>query len=248
MVAGGQPGVRVGGGGAVGVGDEVGPAGGAVGRDLDLVAGDGGAAGARRGAPGEVDRVGPAGRCREPGRSAGHGDGRIVDHGGDVVQAGGEGGGLVAEGVLEGDRVVPGGGIGIGEGDRLALDNDAGQADGQLVGVGTGGGQPADRDAGAAGRDGEGGGQARQERERFRLVRGQDHVLVEHQRDGVAGGADRGADKRGPLGFQLRANHLYHQRPAVRVFDPAGPVMVEESVGEAPAVRRHILAIGGDGP
>ena len=29
---------------------------------------------------------------------------------------------------------------------------------------------------------------------------------------------------------------------------PAGPVMVEESVGEAPAVRRHILDIGGDGP
>ena len=44
-VAGGEPGVRVGGGGAVGVGDLVGPAGGAVGRDLDLVAGDGGAAG-----------------------------------------------------------------------------------------------------------------------------------------------------------------------------------------------------------
>ena len=80
------------------------------------------------------------------------------------------------------------------------------------------------------------------------LVRGQDHVLVEHQRDGVAGGADRGADKRGPLGFQLRANHLHQQRPAVRVFGPSGPVMVEESVGEAPAVRRHILAIGGDGP
>ena len=251
--AGGQPGVRVGGGGAVGVGDLVGPAGGPVGRDLDLVAGDGGAAGARRGAPGEVDRGGPAGRGREAGRGAGggggeDGDGRVVDDGGDAVQAGGEGGGLVAEDVLEGDRVVPGGGIGIGEGDRLALDNDAGQADGQLIRLGTGGGQPADRDAGAVGRDGEGGGQARQERERFGLVRGQDHVLVEHQRDGVAGGADRGADKRGPLGFQLRANHLYHQRPAVRVFDPAGPVMVEESVGEAPAVRRHILAIGGDGP
>ena len=74
-VAGGQPGVRVGGGGAVGVGGLVGPAGGAVGRDLDLVAGDGGAAGAARGAPGEVDRGAPAGRCREAGGGAGGGGG-----------------------------------------------------------------------------------------------------------------------------------------------------------------------------
>ena len=70
-----------------------------------------------------------------PVGSAGHGggedgDGRVVDDGGDAVQAGGEGGGLVAEDVLEGDRVVPGGGIGIGEGDRLALEDDAGQDDG----------------------------------------------------------------------------------------------------------------------
>ena len=54
-VAGGQPGVGVGGGGIARVGDLVGPAGGAVGRDLDLVTGDGGAAGAARGGPGEVD-------------------------------------------------------------------------------------------------------------------------------------------------------------------------------------------------
>ena len=82
--AGGQPGVRVGGGGIARVGDEVGPAGGAIGGDLDLVAGDGGAAGAGRGAPGEVDRGGPAGRGREAGRGAGHGGARggAVDVGG----------------------------------------------------------------------------------------------------------------------------------------------------------------------
>ena len=68
--------MRVGGGRyCLGVGDEVGPAGGAVGRDLDLVTGDGGAAGAARGAPGEVDRGGPAGGGREAGRGAGHAGG-----------------------------------------------------------------------------------------------------------------------------------------------------------------------------
>ena len=46
-LAGGQPRMRVGRGGIAGVGDEVGPGGG-VGRDLDLVTGDGGAAGAAR--------------------------------------------------------------------------------------------------------------------------------------------------------------------------------------------------------
>ena len=63
----------VGGGGAGGVGDEGGPVRGAIGRDLDLVAGDGGAAGTGRGRPGEVDPGAPAGRCREVGRGAGHG-------------------------------------------------------------------------------------------------------------------------------------------------------------------------------
>ena len=184
------------------------------------------------------------GGIRDDGHAAG--DGRVVDDGGDVVPAGGEGGGLVAEDVLEGDRVVPGGGIGIGEGDGLALEDDAGQDEGQLVG--TGGGQPADRNADAVGRDGEGGGQARQERARVGGVRGQVHVLVEHQRDGVAGGADRGADKRGALGLHPRAYHLHLQRPAVRVLFPAGPVVVEERVGQAPAVRRMTLAIGADGP
>ena len=76
-VAGGQPGVGVGGGGIARVGDEVGP-GGAVGRDLDLVTGDGGAAGARRCGPGEVDRGGPAGRGREAGRGAGHAVASVV--------------------------------------------------------------------------------------------------------------------------------------------------------------------------
>ena len=54
-VAGGKPGVRVGGGGIARVGDEVGPRRAAIGGRFDLVAGDGGAAGAGRGAPGEVD-------------------------------------------------------------------------------------------------------------------------------------------------------------------------------------------------
>ena len=54
-VAGGQPGVGVGGGGIARVGDLVGPAEVPLGGDLDLVTGDGGAAGAARGGPGEVD-------------------------------------------------------------------------------------------------------------------------------------------------------------------------------------------------
>ena len=68
----GQPGVGVGGGGIARVGDLVGPAGGAaIGGRFDLVTGDGGAAGAARGGPGEVDLGGPAGRCREAGRAPG---------------------------------------------------------------------------------------------------------------------------------------------------------------------------------
>ena len=49
-----EPHVGVGGVGALGVSVEIGPAT-AVGGDLDLVAGDGGAAGVDRGGPGEVD-------------------------------------------------------------------------------------------------------------------------------------------------------------------------------------------------
>ena len=88
-VAGGQPGVRVGGGGIARVGDEVGP-GGAVGRDLDLVTGDGGAAGAARCGPGEVDLGGPAGRCREAGRGArgARGGGHLEDRREPVHEAG----------------------------------------------------------------------------------------------------------------------------------------------------------------
>ena len=76
--AGGEPGVRVGVVVvvvvAVGVGFLVGKDRAAIGGDLDLVAGDGGAAAAGGGEPGEVDLGGPAGRCREVDRGAG-GDG-----------------------------------------------------------------------------------------------------------------------------------------------------------------------------
>ena len=58
--------------GAPGVGDEVGPAT-AVGGDLNLVAGDGGAAGAGRGGPGEVDLGRPVGGRGQPGGRAGRG-------------------------------------------------------------------------------------------------------------------------------------------------------------------------------
>ena len=207
VVAGGPGGDGVGEGrvGIAGVGGQVPPAGAAIGGDLDPVAGDGEAAVAGRRGPGEVDPGVTAGRCHEAPGGGGHVDGGIVDDVGHAVDAGGEGGALVAEAVLQGNRVVACGGIGIGESDRLALGDDAGQAEGQPVG--TGGGQPADRNAGAVGRDGEGRGQARQERERFGTVRGQGQVLVERQRDGVAGGADRGADERGPVGFHPRAYH-----------------------------------------
>ena len=73
--AGGKAGVGVARGGAAGVGHEVGPARAAIGRNLDPVARDGGAAVAGRRVPGEVDRGRPAGRCREARRGAGRGAG-----------------------------------------------------------------------------------------------------------------------------------------------------------------------------
>ena len=116
-VAGGQPGVGVGGGGIARVGDEVGP-GGAVGRDLDLVTGDGGAAGARRCGPGEVDRGGPAGRGREAGRGARCGGvrGGAVDVGRVAGAVGVDGGDAVVTGVAGGQ---PGVGVGGGGGARV---------------------------------------------------------------------------------------------------------------------------------
>ena len=121
--AGGQPGVLVGGGGAGGVGDQVGPGSTAIDGDLDLVAGDDTAAVVDRSGPREVDRVGPAGGCREARRGV-RGDGRhggVVGDGGDAVHAGGEGRGVVAGGVLDGQGVVAGGGVGVGDDDGLAL-------------------------------------------------------------------------------------------------------------------------------
>ena len=121
--AGGQPGVLVGGGGAGGVGDQVGPGSTAIDGDLDLVAGDDTAAVVDRSGPREVDRVGPAGGCREARRDF-RGDGRlggVVDDGGDAVHAGGEGRGVVAAGVLDGQGVVARGGVGVGDDDDLAL-------------------------------------------------------------------------------------------------------------------------------
>ena len=72
---GGRAGVGVAGDGVAGVVEEV--PGGAIGRirDLQPVAGDGGAAVVGRGGPEEVDPSLPVGRCREAGRGAGHGGG-----------------------------------------------------------------------------------------------------------------------------------------------------------------------------
>ena len=78
VVAGGggvEPHVGVGGVGALGVSVEIGPAT-AVGGDLDLVAGDGGAAGVDRGGPGEVDPGRPVGGRGQPGGRAGRGEER----------------------------------------------------------------------------------------------------------------------------------------------------------------------------
>ena len=153
--------MRVGGGGASGVGFEGGPVVDAIRRDLDLVAGDGGAAGAARGSPGEVDPGVPAGGCREAGRGAGHGggDGGVVGDGGDAAPAGGEVGGVVADGVLDGVSVVAGRGVFVGDNDGLALADDRRNQDP------TSGSCPVrparrqrDRDGTAAGRDREGGG------------------------------------------------------------------------------------------
>ena len=119
-VAGGQPGVGVGGGGIARVGDEVGPRRAAIGGRFDLVTGDGAAAGARRGGPGEVDRGGSAGRGREAGGGAGGARGGVGD-GGDAVHAGGEGRGVVAGGVLDGVGVVAGRGVGVGDDHGLAV-------------------------------------------------------------------------------------------------------------------------------
>ena len=74
-----EPHVGVGGVGARGVGDEVGPAS-RHRRRFDLVAGDGGAAGGRRGAPGEVDLGRPVGGRGQPGGRAGRGEGVVVRH------------------------------------------------------------------------------------------------------------------------------------------------------------------------
>ena len=57
-------------------------------------------------------------------RGSGEVDVRIVDDFGDVVLAGGEGFGVVAEGVLDGGGVVA---VGVGEGHGLALADDAGE-------------------------------------------------------------------------------------------------------------------------
>ena len=70
--------VGVGGVGALGVSVEIGPAT-AVGGDLDLVAGDGGAAGVDRGGPGEVDPGRPVGGRGQPGGRAGRGEGDEPD-------------------------------------------------------------------------------------------------------------------------------------------------------------------------
>ena len=102
--------VLVGGAGVVGVDHEGDPARAAIGRNIDPVAADGGAAVVGRRGPGEVDRVGPAGRCREAGRGAGHGEGGDVGGGAgadrvdgrDAVVAGSAGG-----------KVVPVGGVGV---------------------------------------------------------------------------------------------------------------------------------------
>ena len=92
----------VGGVGVAGVGDAVAPARGAIGRDLDLVTGDGGAAVVARRGPRELDRGRPAGRCREAGRGAGHGGGGLPRHRQDVVP----GGDAVLRRHLHLDRVV----------------------------------------------------------------------------------------------------------------------------------------------
>ena len=49
--------------------------------------------------------------------------GGVVGDGGDAAGAGGEVGGVVAGGVLDGVRVVAGGGVGVGDGDGLAAAN-----------------------------------------------------------------------------------------------------------------------------
>ena len=113
--AGGEAGVGVGGGSAVGVDDVVGPGGAAIGGDLDPVAGNGPAAVVGRGVPGQVDPAGAAGG----GGQAGRGGGGVYDAG-DAAGAGGEGSDVVAGCVLDGVGVVAAGGVGVGEDDALA--------------------------------------------------------------------------------------------------------------------------------
>ena len=207
--AGGQPGVLVGGGGAGGVGDQVGPGSTAIDGDLDLVAGDDTAAVVDRSGPREVDRVGPAGGCREARRGV-RGDGRhggVVDDGGDAVHAGGEGRGVVADGVLDGQGVVASGGVGVGDDDGLALaDSGANRERESADGFSAPG-----RQGNAVCSDREGG------------VRGPyaptpSHKLGEHKKDIRTVRGNRGAGQRGRGGVHLHRDIEYvADRPALAV-------------------------------
>ena len=91
---------------------------GVVGRDIR---GGGVALGGGEEQQPELVADGQAGGREAPAREDRVGDGGVVDDGGDAVHAGGEVGGVVAGGVLDGGCVVAGGGVGVGDNDGLAL-------------------------------------------------------------------------------------------------------------------------------
>ena len=91
---------------------------GVVGRDIR---GGGVALGGGEEQQPELVADGQAGGREAPAREDRVGDGGVVDDGGDAVHAGGEVGGVVAGGVLDGVGVVAARGVGVGDDDGLAL-------------------------------------------------------------------------------------------------------------------------------
>ena len=124
----------------------------------------------------EFGADGQAGGREAPAREDRVGDGGVVGDGGDAAGAGGEVGGVVADGVLDGLGVVAVRGVFVGDNDDLALGDERRNRDLEhiLCGPRSDGG---DHNGGAAGSDIEGGGRGQV---------GRLQVLGEHKLDGVS--------------------------------------------------------------
>ena len=112
-------------------------------------------------------------------------DGGVVDDGGDAVHSGREGGGLVAGCVLDGDGVVAGRGVGVGDDLGLPLRDgggEVGECDTSLDGVLSAGHQ-IEPHRGGVGGDGQGTGEGVVELNGFGLAVRVCVCLAEHEVD-----------------------------------------------------------------